>query len=288
MPLIPTVIEKSGQIERAYDIYSRLLKDRIIFLGEPVTDHVANIIIAQFLFLDAENKGKDIKFVIGTHAKLTVISQMIKSEEASTIIDQIKSLINKENSKVLSSIHIEDSDKPYDLLSIGKNPIQTCQRWNEWTSYSDCLMSYVVDSNKKVIFIKDSCGNVICRSIIKLVSHNVKRGDSNRLPVLLIERPYYTNWNNEIAVMMATWIIEKAESINQENDSPIMVALQDEVLVEVFKKLAKSLKLKTKNQEITLNIPKSLNNHEYSDTLGGRIKHGKHKSKLFTITIDSE
>ncbi|KKR13104.1 MAG: ATP-dependent Clp protease proteolytic subunit [Candidatus Falkowbacteria bacterium GW2011_GWA2_39_24] len=66
MPLIPTVIEKSGQIERAYDIYSRLLKDRIIFLGEPVTDHVANIIIAQFLFLDAESKDKDIKFYINT------------------------------------------------------------------------------------------------------------------------------------------------------------------------------------------------------------------------------
>jgi len=66
MPLIPTVIEKSGQTERAYDIYSRLLKDRIIFLGEPINDHTANIIIAQFLFLDAEGKGKDIKFYINT------------------------------------------------------------------------------------------------------------------------------------------------------------------------------------------------------------------------------
>ena len=66
MPLIPTVIEKSGQIERAYDIYSRLLKDRIIFLGEAISDHVANIIIAQFLFLDAENKDRDIKFYINT------------------------------------------------------------------------------------------------------------------------------------------------------------------------------------------------------------------------------
>ncbi len=66
MSLIPTVIEKSGQVERAYDIYSRLLKDRIIFLGEQVDDHVANIIIAQFLFLDAENKNKDIKFYINT------------------------------------------------------------------------------------------------------------------------------------------------------------------------------------------------------------------------------
>lgn len=66
MALIPTVIEKEGQIERAYDIYSRLLKDRIIFLGESVTDHVANIVIAQFLFLDAEDKEKDIKFYINS------------------------------------------------------------------------------------------------------------------------------------------------------------------------------------------------------------------------------
>ena len=66
MPLIPTVIEKDGQIERAYDIYSRLLKDRIVFLGEPIDDHVANIVIAQFLFLDAENKDADIKFYINS------------------------------------------------------------------------------------------------------------------------------------------------------------------------------------------------------------------------------
>jgi ATP-dependent Clp protease, protease subunit len=66
MPLIPTVIEKEGNVERAYDIYSRLLKDRIIFLGEPVDDHVANIVIAQFLFLDAEDKDKEIKFYINS------------------------------------------------------------------------------------------------------------------------------------------------------------------------------------------------------------------------------
>ncbi len=66
MPLIPTVIEKEGQVERAYDIYSRLLKDRIIFLGEPIDDHTANIIIAQLLFLDAESKDNDIKFYINS------------------------------------------------------------------------------------------------------------------------------------------------------------------------------------------------------------------------------
>jgi len=66
MPLIPTVIEKAGNYERAYDIYSRLLKDRIIFLGEPIDDHVANIVIAQLLFLDAEGSDKDIKFYINS------------------------------------------------------------------------------------------------------------------------------------------------------------------------------------------------------------------------------
>ncbi len=58
--LIPTVIEKTNFGERAYDIYSRLLKDRIIFLGGPVDDHMANIIIAQLLFLESEDAKKDI------------------------------------------------------------------------------------------------------------------------------------------------------------------------------------------------------------------------------------
>lgn len=66
MSIIPTVIEKNGQSERAYDIYSRLLKDRIVFLGEAIDDHTANIIIAQLLFLDAEDKNKDIKFYINS------------------------------------------------------------------------------------------------------------------------------------------------------------------------------------------------------------------------------
>lgn len=66
MALIPTVIEKSSHGERAYDIYSRLLKDRIVFLGEAINDYTANIIIAQLLFLDAEDKTKDIKFYINS------------------------------------------------------------------------------------------------------------------------------------------------------------------------------------------------------------------------------
>ena len=64
--LIPTVIEKTHYGERAFDIYSRLLKDRIVFLGEPVTDHLANIIIAQLLFLESEDPKKDIQLYINS------------------------------------------------------------------------------------------------------------------------------------------------------------------------------------------------------------------------------
>lgn len=66
MPLVPMVIEKSHMGERAYDIYSRLLKERIIFLGEPIDDSVANTLIAQLLFLDAENNKEDIKLYINS------------------------------------------------------------------------------------------------------------------------------------------------------------------------------------------------------------------------------
>lgn len=64
--LIPTVIEKSQFGERAYDIYSRLLKDRIVFLGGPIEDYTANLIVAQLLFLESEDPKKDIFFYINT------------------------------------------------------------------------------------------------------------------------------------------------------------------------------------------------------------------------------
>ena len=64
--LIPTVIEQSGRGERAFDIYSRLLKERIIFLVGPVEDHTANLVVAQLLFLESENPDKDIYFYINS------------------------------------------------------------------------------------------------------------------------------------------------------------------------------------------------------------------------------
>ena len=66
MPLLPYVIEQTSKGERSYDIYSRLLKDRIVILGSAVTDEVANAIVAQFLFLEVDNPEKDIQFYINS------------------------------------------------------------------------------------------------------------------------------------------------------------------------------------------------------------------------------
>ena len=66
MPLIPIVIEQDGRGERAFDIYSRLLKDRIVFLGVAINDEVANLVIAQFLYLESEDPDKEIHFYINS------------------------------------------------------------------------------------------------------------------------------------------------------------------------------------------------------------------------------
>ena len=64
--MVPMVIEQSGRGERAYDIYSRLLRERIVFLVGPVNDHTANLVVAQLLFLESENPDKDISFYINS------------------------------------------------------------------------------------------------------------------------------------------------------------------------------------------------------------------------------
>ena len=99
MPLIPMVIEQSSRGERAYDIYSRLLKDRIIFLGTPISDEIANLLIAQLLFLESEDPGKEINFYINSPggsvtAGLAVYDTMqyIKSDVTTVCIGQAASM----------------------------------------------------------------------------------------------------------------------------------------------------------------------------------------------------
>ncbi len=66
MSLVPIVVEKTGRGERSYDIYSRLLKDRIVFIGEEINDYIANLVIAQILFLQLENKDQDIDVYVNS------------------------------------------------------------------------------------------------------------------------------------------------------------------------------------------------------------------------------
>jgi hypothetical protein len=66
MPLIPIVVEQSSRGERAYDIYSRLLKDGIVFIGSPIDDDVANLVIAQLLFLEADDPDRDVSIYINS------------------------------------------------------------------------------------------------------------------------------------------------------------------------------------------------------------------------------
>ena len=99
MPLIPMVIEQSSRGERAYDIYSRLLKDRIIFLGTAMNDEVANLLIAQLLFLESEDPDKDINFYVNSPGGIVTSGlavydtmQYIKPDIATVCIGQAASM----------------------------------------------------------------------------------------------------------------------------------------------------------------------------------------------------
>lgn len=99
MPLIPMVVEQSNRGERAYDIYSRLLKDRIIFLGSAMDDEVANLIVAQLLFLESEDPEKDINFYINSPGGVVTAGmavydtmQYIKPDVATVCIGQAASM----------------------------------------------------------------------------------------------------------------------------------------------------------------------------------------------------
>lgn len=99
MPLIPMVVEQSNRGERAYDIYSRLLKDRIIFLGSAIDDEIANLIVAQLLFLESEDPEKDISFYINSPGGVVTAGmavydtiQYIKPDVATVCIGQAASM----------------------------------------------------------------------------------------------------------------------------------------------------------------------------------------------------
>ena len=99
MGLIPMVVEQTGRGERAYDIYSRLLKDRIIFIGEPIDDHMANLVIAQMIFLEGEDPDRDINLYINSPGGVVTAGlaiydtmQFIKPDVATLCLGQAASM----------------------------------------------------------------------------------------------------------------------------------------------------------------------------------------------------
>src|SRR5262245_64454954 len=89
--IIPTVIEQTHRGERGWDIFSRLLKDRIVFLGTPVTDEVANIIIAQLLFLESEDPDKDIMIYINSPGGM--VTAGLRLEEYKSELQSLRQLV---------------------------------------------------------------------------------------------------------------------------------------------------------------------------------------------------
>ena len=99
MTLVPFVVEQTGRGERAYDIFSRLLKDRIVFIGSPIDDIVANLVIAQMLFLEAEDPDKDIQLYINSPGGIVPSGlaiydtiQFVKPDVATTCVGMAASL----------------------------------------------------------------------------------------------------------------------------------------------------------------------------------------------------
>ncbi|MDP2939264.1 MAG: ATP-dependent Clp endopeptidase proteolytic subunit ClpP [Candidatus Omnitrophota bacterium] len=97
--LIPMVVEQTGRVERAYDIYSRLLKDRIVFIGTSIDDHVANLVIAQLLFLQMDDISKDINVYINTPGGMVTSGlaiydtlQFVKSDVCTYCVGQATSM----------------------------------------------------------------------------------------------------------------------------------------------------------------------------------------------------
>ena len=99
MGLVPIVVEQTGRGERAYDIYSRLLKDRIIFIGEPIDDHLANLVIAQMIFLEGEDPDRDINLYINSPGGVVTAGlaiydtmQFVKPDVATLCLGQAASM----------------------------------------------------------------------------------------------------------------------------------------------------------------------------------------------------
>lgn len=184
------------------------------------------------------------------------------------VISQAMAVLNEPEMRNLKTVLVEETDHYLDLLNIGLDPVQSCQRWTEETGYNHCLLAYVLDANKKAFYLKDK-GKNIASAVVRILPFKESLA-------LLVERPYYTQWTGDHANALLTAVLQKAGNLAEELGLPIAVGYTDRrgEYQDYFKEVAKTADLRISHSKLSLHLPESMNAFEYSDALGGLLKSG--------------
>ncbi len=204
-------------------------------------------------------------------------------EEMKLIFGEAKKIVNAPEVKNLERVTVLETDSPERLFDIGRTPVQSCQRWNELTSYNKCLLAYIADANKKLYQVLDEDGNVIIRSVVRLLPFDKES------PMLFVERPYAKRWTRDYGRVLFAQIAQRALEINEALGEPIAVATNDPRIEEIMDDFVKQYDSKLHKKKYSRKLPESKNQFEYSDSFGGLLESGASVNRqLKYIFIASE
>ena len=204
------------------------------------------------------NLGQDVDRAIGKTSY----------EDMKMTFGEVKKILDSPDVKNLERVAVVETDAPYKLFDVGRTPVQSCQRWTERTGYNKCLLAYVADSNKKLYQVLDENGNVIVRSIVRLMQFDKES------PVLLVEGPYATRWTRDYGRVLFAQVAQRALGLNEALGEPIAIASNDRRIQEVMADFGKQYDSKLHSKEYERKLPESKNGFEYSDSLGGCLSSG--------------
>lgn len=196
MALVPMVVEQSGNTERAYDIYSRLLKDGIIFLGSAIDDSVANVIIAQLLFLEAEDSEKDISIYINSPGGVVTAGMAIYDTMKFIKNDVVTICMGQASSMAAIILAGGAKGKRYALPN---SRVLIHQPLGGFQGQATDIMIHAEEIKK----IKDN--------IIKLLAHHTGRKDSEIAKD--IERDYYMTGEESVKYGIIDSVIKERKNI---------------------------------------------------------------------------
>ncbi len=205
----------------------------------------------------------------------TIVTSAVRSttqEQMKMLFQQALQALSQPTIKNLHKINVVETDEPYRLFDVGKNPVQSCQRWNEQTGYNKCLLAYVADANKKLYLVQDSYGRTIARSIVRLMPLD------KETPMLLIERPYATSWTPDYGISILRSAMEKAAEISKVIGREVAVASTAPEYTNLIKEISKTQKSKVYRKSYSAKLVPSINGFEYSDTFRSTQSAGMHKS----------